>query len=133
MPADILRTIEDCTGPIATDDYNRLDRFSPKLLEMVAMLVERAWQRAAQETEEDLLAELKEKADEKKAEEEEAREEAVEKAQETIRALKVCPDCGAHLLPLLPPEPKVDEKQGIRAQLGADPTETISSNHPVFR
>jgi hypothetical protein len=70
-----MRTIEACTGPLANDDSNRLERFSPNLLQLVVMLVERSRDQAV------------ERLREKTAEE-------IEEARLEMEECSTCPDCG---------------------------------------
>lgn len=100
MPADLMRAVEHFVGPLAHDDYNRLDRFSPKLLGLVVELLRRGRERA-----------LASAATQAEAEAEEARLNA--DGSEPFEV--VCPDCG-HTFEHTPEDDEDDEEPASKPE-----------------
>lgn len=95
MTTHLMMTIEGFTGILVPDEYSRLARFSPALLELVASLVTRTRDRTIDAvTREYEEAAADEEEDRRAAEEEEAEEDDDEDDEED-EAEVTCPDCGA--------------------------------------
>lgn len=101
MTTHLMRTIEGFTGILVPDEYSRLARFSPALLELVASLVTRTRDRTIDAVTREYDEAAADAEEDRRAAEEE-NEEDDEEAEAAPTTEVTCPDCGALFALTLP-------------------------------
>lgn len=108
MTTHLMRTIEGFTGILVPDEYSRLARFSPALLELVASLVTRTRDRTIDAVTREYDEAAADAEEDRRAAEEEENEEDDEEAEAAPTTEVTCPDCGALFALTLPTPTKTE-------------------------